>query len=298
MVSGAKAKASVLEGDKADEAYEEKFRNRIYDVMDNYQPELLYFDSHTFFESRNSDDLMLSHFYNSSQNWNEGVNKAVVTSKGLSEKEQDMWVLDFENSHSGELKQKPWQTDIGYDWWFYFKQEQENRMQTQDVIHTLIDIVSKNGNMLLNICQTADGEIRPYAYEFLDEMGDWMDINSEAIHGTRPWTKFGEGPMRIGGKEHKKHEVLKYTSEDFRFTTKGDALYAVLMAYPSDNKQVVITSLSEGEELWFGKIKKVELLGQKGKLKWKRTDQGLEVKLPENKPCKYAYVIKITGLPQ
>jgi len=285
----------TVKGDAPDREFNDKFRGRVYDVIDSYHPELLYFDSHEFFDSRQADKEMLSYFYNQSQQWNSGENKAVVASKNLTPEEQKMWVLDYENSHSGTLRENPWQTDIGYDWWFYHKTDNEHGMKTDDVIHTLIDIVSKNGNLLMNICQTADGEIRPYSYKFLEEMAAWMDVNSEAIHGTRPWKVFGEGGQKVEGDKDKKHEVIEYTSADFRFTTKGNALYAILMAYPKENKEVLITSVPASEKLWFGKVKNVSLLGYGGKLEWEQTDNGLAVTLPEQQPCNYAFVIKISG---
>lgn len=290
-----KSDEAYVMGDVPSKAYNEKFEGRVYDIIDNYKPELLYFDGHNLFEKRETESEMLSYLYNKSQDWNNGTNNTVVASKRLTEKEQQMWVLDYENSHSGTLRELPWQTDIGFDWWFYHKRENESGMKTQDVIHTLIDIVSKNGNMLLNICQKANGEILPYSYIFLEEMSNWMDINSEAIHGTRPWIKFGEGPRQIEGDKNKVHEVIDYTSEDFRFTTKGNALYAILMGYPEDKKEVVVTSIPSTGKLWFGKINTVELLGFEGKIDWKQTENGLLVSLPDKQPCEYAYVIKISG---
>jgi alpha-L-fucosidase len=289
------AREVIREGDPASDSFLDNFVGRVYDVLDQYHPELIYFDSGHFPAGKERGTKLIADFYNRSQKWNKGINKAVVNAKHLTEAEQQMFVLDFENTHSSEVRQLPWQTDIGFDGWFYLNKEKEAYLPTQDVIHTLVDIVSKNGNMLLNITQSASGEIHPYAYDFLNEMGNWMGVNSEGIHGTRPWKKFGEGPSRIDGEKDIEHESIEYSSEDFRFTTKGNTLYAILMKYPEDKKEVTITSLSKNEKLWFGEIKNVTLLGNKGKLKWKSTSNGLLVSLPKKAPCDYAYIIKISG---
>ncbi|MBU3028416.1 alpha-L-fucosidase [Zobellia galactanivorans] len=289
------AEEVVEEGEPPSDAFLDNFIGRVYDVLDQYHPELIYFDSGHFPAGKARGTKLIADFYNMSQKWNKGINQAVVNAKHLTDEEQQMFMLDFENTHSSEVRKLPWQTDIGFDGWFYLEKEKEDYLPTQDVIHTLADIVSKNGNMLLNITQSANGEIHPYAYQFLKEMTQWMAINSEGIHGTRPWIKFGEGPSRIEGEKDIEHESIDYSSKDFRFTTKGNVLYAILMKYPESKKEITITSLSKNEILWFGDIGNVSLLGHKGNLKWKRTANGLVVSLPEKAPCDYAYVIKISS---
>lgn len=280
-------------GDPASPEYLQRFENRIRDIVDHYQPELIYFDSGVITYDQDDARQIMADYYNASTEWNNGTNQAVMTAKHLSAQDQEMFVLDYENTHSGELRALPWQTDIGYDGWFLYERPEMKGMATEVVVHTLVDIVSKNGNMLMNICQTADGSIQPYAYTFLEEMGDWMAINSEAIHGTRPWVKFGEGPHQVGKAKDKQHQYVTYSSADFRFTTKGHTLYAILMDWPDDKNKVVIQSLATNEYMDVSKIEQVSLLGADNRLTWTKTDAGLEVELPTHAPCDYAYVIKI-----
>ncbi|MDZ8118453.1 alpha-L-fucosidase [Pontiella agarivorans] len=280
-------------GDPPDDAYLDKFIGRVNDVVDSYRPELLYFDSYHLPAGEERGLKLLSSFYNKSMQWHGGINQGVVQAKRLTPEEEDLFMLDYENTHAGQQREKPWQTDIGLDGWFYFDRETPRFMPTSDVVHTLIDIVSKNGNMLLNITQTADGEIQPYAYTFLEEMAEWMEINAEAIHGSRPWKIFGEGPSGIEGEKDKQHERIRYTPEDFRFTTKGDILYAFVMDYPEGGGEVLIKSLSEKRGLISGVVEKVGMLGVNSQLAWKMSPEGLVVELPETPPSKYACAIKI-----
>jgi alpha-L-fucosidase len=172
----------------------------------------------------------------------------------------------------------------------------------------LADIVSKNGNLLLSIPQREDGSLDEKEIAILEEIADWMSINKEAIHGTRPWSIFAEGPIRaVGGAKKERQPLLSlegaprteeqekygYTPRDIRFTTKGNSLYAILLGWPLE--ELVITSLPTSTRLWFGTIKNVELLGSKQDLTWKQDKVGLRIEMQKEKPCNHAYVIKISG---
>ena len=162
------------------------------------------------------------------------------------------------------------------------------------MVQTLVDIVSKNGNMLLNIPVRGDGTIDDAEMKFIEGLTRWMDTNGEAIFSTRPWKVSGEGPVREKeGTSYDNERGLPNTSEDIRFTTKGNVLYAVLLGWPE--KQAVIKSLPSSEKLWFGEIGKVELLGAKQPLKFSRNDQGLTVEMPPEKTGDHAFVLKISG---
>jgi alpha-L-fucosidase len=128
---------------------------------------------------------------------------------------------------------------------------------------------------------------------FLSELIDWQQINSEAIQGSRPWKVFGEGPS-IHAPKIASYQLsrLKFDSSDFRFTAKGDALYAIALGWPADGK-FVITSLADGSGNYPRQIGKVELLGAQSNLKWSRGPQGLEILAPDTPPCKYAYTFRI-----
>ena len=148
----------------------------------------------------------------------------------------------------------------------------------------LIDIISKNGNLLLNVPMRGDGTIDDKEQAILEEIALWMDINKEGVFGTRPWKIFGEGPvaessnpLHAQGFNEGKHKP--YTAKDIRFVTKGDALYAHVLKSPEDGK-VIIQSLSTNNELYPNAVKKVELIGSKTPLKFNRTAEGLVVEIP------------------
>jgi alpha-L-fucosidase len=161
-----------------------------------------------------------------------------------------------------------------------------------DVIDMLADIVSKNGNLLLNIPLMADGTLDAASESILAEMGRWMDVNGEAIHGTRPWLTYGEGPTSV--KDEYSEEVKEaFTSRDFRITTKDGAIYVIGLDWPAEGQTIIVRSLAAGQAP--DKIGSVRLLGFGGSLKWERSTEGLKVELPAKKPCEYAYILKIAG---
>ncbi len=145
--------------------------------------------------------------------------------------------------------------------------------------------------MLLNVGPRADGTIPQKAKPILLGIGDWLKVNGEAIYCTRPWTVFGEGPTRMqkrGGFTEDQEKA--FTARDIRFTTRGDALYAIALAWP-ESGQLVVRSLPQAA----GSVLDVRLLGHPQRVAWSQTDAGLVVKLPASKPCEYAYVLKIAG---
>jgi alpha-L-fucosidase len=164
------------------------------------------------------------------------------------------------------------------------------------VIDMLVDIVSRNGNLLLNFPLPASGALDLEELNVLAEITSWMGINGEAIHGTRPWKIFGEGPgPESSGHSSSFNESKRkdLTAVDVRFTTKGETLYAFVMGWPE--YQTIIRPLATKTELRVGKIQNVELLGFSGKLEWSQDESGLKVLMPQQKPCKYAVVLRVTG---
>ena len=161
------------------------------------------------------------------------------------------------------------------------------------MIQSLADICSKNGNLLLSIPLRGDGSIDEDESKFLDGLESWMPMHGEAIYGTRPFAMFGEGAPDIrGGGNFNENRGRAYTSKDIRFTTKGDVLYAFVLAWPEDGK-VTIESLAQGRTEYPKQIGRVELLGVNGALPFERQAGGLVVTMPAAKPNEFAYVLKI-----
>ncbi|MEO7496441.1 MAG: alpha-L-fucosidase, partial [Massilia sp.] len=160
---------------------------------------------------------------------------------------------------------------------------------TPEVVYMLSDIVSKNGNLLLNVVLYADGSLPPEPRKFLDEMAAWTAVNGEAIYGTRPWKIFGEGPTKAESGNFK--ENTRYTASDIRFTTKGDALYAITLGEPKG--QVRIASLGARGKLETRPVKSVSLVGATAPLRWTQQDDALVIDLPAQLPSAISSSFKI-----
>jgi alpha-L-fucosidase len=162
------------------------------------------------------------------------------------------------------------------------------------VIHTLADVVSKNGNLMLNVPLRGDGSMDEKERAVVDGIAGWMHINSEAIYATRPWKSFGEGPAiesaaPLSAQGFNEGKGKPFTAEDIRFTTKGKILYAILLGWPG-NKNLLIKSVGEGT----GKVHRVSLLGSNASIAFEQSANGLRVTLPDQPPCKDAFVLKIS----
>ena len=201
-----------------------------YELVDKYQPKLIWFDW-----SVNNPVLMpyfnkfMAYYYNSALDWGENV--VVNTKQGYP---TDVQVWDVERGKSGKMMQFPWQTDtsVGKRSWSYIDGE-ENKTPEQ-IVHDLIDIVSKNGNLLLNIGPRADGTITDEQKEVLLSIGKWLEVNGEAIYGTRCWKKFGEGDTEPAKGSFSDNAATAYTAQDIRFTTKGNDFYAIVLNWGND----------------------------------------------------------------
>ncbi|MBN1139252.1 MAG: alpha-L-fucosidase [Anaerolineae bacterium] len=195
-------------------------------------------------------------------------------------------VLDIERGKLDDIRPHYWQTDtsLSFKSWCYI--EDDAFRSTTSTVHDLVDIVSKNGNLLLNIGPRSDGTIPEPAQEILLGLGRWLALNGEAIYGTRPWTQYGEGPTGIP-KAFREEEQAAYTAQDVRFTCKGDTLYAILLGWPKG--QALIQSLGSAA----ARVTGVSMLGLDGPLAWSQDAQGLKVTMPAHKPCEHAYTLKL-----
>ncbi len=205
------------------------------------------------------------------------------------QKSEGRWVEDLERGIMPKIDPYPWQTDTSIGDWFYNRNWKFRPVSW--VIHMLVDNVSKNGNLLLNVVQRPDGSLDPEVEQMLAELAEWNAVNGEAIFGTRPWLVYGEGAVKAKGGHFK--EDFKYTAKDIRFTTKGDdALrHRAGLARRRPACRPLAGKAGEGGN----HITSVSLLGYEGKLEWKQTADGLVVTLPAELPSKYTVALKITG---
>jgi alpha-L-fucosidase len=261
--------------------------NRIKDLVDQHRPDLLYTDGGIPFGVVGRS--LLAHFYNSNMATHGGRLEAVYNSKDLGTGEfyKEAGVEDVERGVMDGIRPLPWQTDTSVGDWFYSDGFQYKA--TSEVIYLLSDIVSKNGNLLLNVVLYPEGDLPPESQQFLDEMAAWMAVNGEAIHGTRPWHTFGEGPTATTAGAFK--ESANYTPQDIRFTTKAGALYAITLGVPS--KQVRIESLGTASQPLGKTIESVHVLGRDAPLQWHRQPDALVVELPDRLPTAHASAFKI-----
>ncbi len=284
------------------------------ETIEKYRPDMLWFDMNT---DHNWDPLKIrvaAYYFNRAREWNKEV--------GISAK-QAAWVsgqiMDYEREGRApmELTDWVWQPDDPITNKFGYVTEQKPYPADQ-FVWKIIENVSKNGNLLLNVSPRADGTIPQEQQDVLLAIGQWLGVNGDAIYGTRPWIKYGEGPAadaaaetmvkaraagfvgRLNGQNQGGPVVgggglprKGYTPQDIRFTRHGDTLYATVMSWPG--AEAVITSLATDQALP-GKIEKVELLGHAGALAFTRDAAGLHVKFPAEKPGDYAYALRITGL--
>lgn len=261
---------------------------RTAEIVQKYHPDLIYFDwwiNQPLF--RNHVAEFAAFYYNQATKRGTG---AVINYK-YDALEEHSATLDVERGQLTDIRPLHWQTDtsISNASWGYI--EGDTFKSPQFIVHLLADVVSKNGNLLLNVGPRPDGTIPDPVQQVLREVGAWLKINGEAIYGTRPWTHYGEGPTAVAGGAFHDTDTKPYTSEDFRFTTKGDTLYAIELAAPGEGR-VTIHSLGSNA-LKGQKIQSVKLLGSDATLKWQQDPDGLHIQLSPAAPGKYAHVFRI-----
>ena len=273
--------------DKPTKEFLDRWLAKIREVIDKYQPDMLWFDNGIDFIQEHYRRQFLAYYYNKAKEWRKEV---VVTYKGHN-LVPDSGVVDLELGSFDRLTYHLWITDTTVDvggGWGYLRDAKYKT--ATELIHYLVDNVSKNGLMLLNVGPKPNGEIPEEAREILLEIGRWLKVNGEAIYGTTPWLVYGEGPTKMpkSGMFSEKEEV-HYTSEDIRFTVKDDVLYAICLGWPGD--EVAIKSIPE--RLYDSEIKSIKMLGTDEVLPWKMTKEALRIKTPSTRACEHAYVFKI-----
>jgi alpha-L-fucosidase len=271
--------------DKATDEWKQKWLRRHMDLVDNYHPDFLYFDSGI--PHGNYGMQLIAHYLNASAADHGGKVDAVVNIKA------DSFVHDYERGVPQTLQDKPFQSESSLSGWFYMSHNPKVDpaslvKDAPTVIHSLADVVSKNGCYLINMPQRGDGSLYPECEQVLDELSQWMPINGEAIFNTRPWTTFGEGPTTLAkGGMNELHQPM--TVKDIRFTQSKDGhwLYAIVCGVPVE--PVTIASLAPIAN----RISSIQLLGSDEKLKWDAGPAGVVIQPVAKWPCRHAVTFKL-----
>ncbi len=275
----------------------DEWHDKIIEVIDKYDPDLIWFDFALGKIREDYKKKMLAYYYNKAE---ERDKQVVVTYKDH-DIPPGVGVQDLELGQMAELTYHVWITDSSVDdqgAWSYVKDAGFKSVDT--LVDNLIDRVSKNGLLLLNVGPKADGTIPEEAKKCLLGIGEWLELNGEAIYDTTAWVAYGEGPTKLekGGSFSERKQEGTYTSKDIRFTVKGNVLYAICLGWPEH--EVVIRSVIRNKNciLYESEIKSIRMLGVDKELQWKMTDESLVIQPPQERPCKYAYVFKIVREPK
>ncbi len=274
-----------------DVAYCDKFYNRTIDLINKYSPDLVYFDDTALplYPVTDAGLKITAHFYNSNMKLHNGNLEAVLTNKILTSEQKQCMVWDIERGQSSKIEPIVWQTDTCIGDWHYQRSlfEKHKYKSTITILQNLADIVSKNGNLLLNIPVRGDGTIDPDEHAIVEGIASWMDINKEAIFGTRPWKVFGEGPSLTAAKAIRAqgfNEGTRFSAADIRFTTRDNTLYAIVLGTPTS--PLKITSLGKSANRLDAPITHIELLGHPDPSSptWSQTDTALTIDPPPPPP--------------
>jgi alpha-L-fucosidase len=289
--------ATVMEGEPGkldsrpypDAAHLDDWLARTCELVDKYEPQLVWFDwwiGHEAFKPYLQ--RFAAFYYNRAAEWGKGV----AINYKMEAMPPDAAVLDIERGQLNDIAPNFWQTDtsVSKNSWGYINNH--DYRTGESLIHDLVDIVSKNGALLLNVGPRPDGTIPEPEQDLLRQIGHWLDVNGEAIYGTRAWKTYGEGPTQVVAGQFQETKRAGFNAADVRFTRKEDTLYAILLGWP-ENGEAVIYSLGANLHLGSGEIQRVSMLGESTPLHWQRETGALRVKLPAHKPCESAYTLKI-----
>ncbi|WP_111708218.1 alpha-L-fucosidase [Lutibacter citreus] len=276
-----------IENHKTSKRFQDEWFAKLKEVIDNYQPDIIWFDWWVEELDEAYRKKFVAYYYNKAKEWN----KEVVINYKNNSFPAETGVNDYERGRPNKIKDKFWMTDTSPGAWFF--RENAKYVSPNKIVDVLIDIVSKNGLMLLNVPPNPDGSIPSEVKELLINLGEWLNVNGEGIYSTRPWTVFGEGPTRIKGGGHKvENQKLEYKENDIRFTKKGDSLlFAYIMDTPT--KDIKINSLGKKMTLLDGEITDIEILGSKEKVQWNINDDCLTIKKPLKIPNDLALGFKL-----
>ena len=283
------------------QAYCTNFYNRTLDAINRYNPDLIYFDVTVlpFYPVSDAGMKIAAHFYNHYMATHKGKLDAVLFGKILSDEQKKAMVWDVERGAPNEIMAEPWQSCNCIGGWHYHTElyERNGYKSASDVVKLLVDIVSKNGNLLLSVPLRADGTFDEKEEAVLRQFGSWMKVNKESIINTRPWQRFGEGPIaestiQINAQGFNDGAYTRATAQEIRFTQTDKYIYATALAWPKEGNTLTIKSLATGSPYYNKRISRIELLGY-GKVSFKRTAEGVVIQLPENQVNDIAPVFRI-----
>jgi alpha-L-fucosidase 2 len=285
-------KLRLLYGNMPRQEFLKLWGDKLTEVIDKYRPDLMWFDFVLGDIPEKSRQQFIAYYFNKAAEWNKEV---LVTYKG-EDLPREVGVEDFEKGRLDRISEHVWLTDDTISWGSWCYTQDLKIKTTQTVLHTFIDIVSKNGQLILNISPKADGTIPDVQKQVLYDIGDWLKVNGEAIYNTRPWHVLGEGPTRMKKAGHFVGR-LDYTSDDIRFTQSKDGkdLYVIVLGWPEKKELTLKSVLIKGSSI----KSKATLLGHKKAINFMVDDNGrLTLTLPQlseiELPCKYAYAFKIS----
>ena len=281
--------------------YKQKFQNRVLEMINDYAPDMIYFDD-TAMPFYGCDDEIgkniLAHYYNNSAAKHDGKQQVIATGKQLTADQKDYMMWDVERGIPDRMQEQYWQTCTCIGDWHY-NQNTYNKNSYKSgatVVRMLVDVISKNGNLLLSIPVKSDGTIDDKEEAILADIKAWMDINSESVYGTRTWKTFGEGPLADADNPMNNqgfNEGLSYSSQDVRYVQKDGTVYATIMAWPSAG-HFSFSSFSIASPYYSGKVTSVTLLGH-GEVEFTQSLEGLTVTIPATHPNEIAPVFAITA---
>jgi alpha-L-fucosidase len=266
--------------------FQDTWLEKVKEVVSKYSPDLLWFDNRMEILREDIRAEMAAFYYNTTM---ANGQEPVLTYK-RPDLVQGTATIDLERSRMPDIFPEPWLTDTSVSKGSWAYATDLYIYPTNRLIDDLADIVSKNGCLLLNVAPHPDGTIPEDQKQRLLEMGKWLKLNGEAIYGSRPWLVYGEGPTEtlVGHLADLKFDG--FSDKDIRFTTNNGILYAIALGWPEDD---TINIQYLGSARYSGPVKGVQLVGHKGDLKFNRTPEGLQIKLPKKKPCEHAFVFRI-----
>jgi alpha-L-fucosidase len=278
-----------------DPAYVQNFYERVRDLIDQHDPDLLYFDN-TGLPLGWAGMNIGAYFYNHNLKTRGGKMEAVLNIKGVPDKLAKAVVADYERGVTNRIMPWPWQSETCIGDWHYNRSRflYHYYMKPAQAVHWMVDAVSKNATFILNVPGRPDGTIDADEQAIVDAIGKWMQVNGDAIYATRPWTLFGEGTHEAKAGSFAGDSTGNLDARDIRFTRnkRGDVVYAIFLGWPSGD--FVIKNLGLASASQPVKVRHVELLGCPHKLHWHQSAQSLTVKKPSAKPCDFAYALKVS----